>query len=150
MRYADCVAGALVAAAGAVVVYGAWPLAFWSEYGPDAAFLPVTLGGGLVLLGAIIAFSGWVKGGGGNAFEARALRKPVLVSAIMLVYIALFDVAGFTVATALFLFAVFFWVERRPVGRSLLLSVGIVIGVHLIFVTLLQTPLPAGVLKWKF
>jgi len=145
MRAGDIWAGGAIAAVGAVSVAVVLPLEFWSEYGPGPAFFPLVLAAVLVVIGGFIAFAGWFDRAGATAAAAN-YRKPGLVIIVTAAYMALLHVIGFGLATALFLFSLFYWVESRPLGRSLALAVGVTVAVHLIFVSFLKTSLPAGMM----
>ena len=147
MRYADCWAGALIAVVGIVAIAAAWRLTLWSDFGPGAGFLPVLLGAGLVGMGAAVAIAPLHKRSAVPEPAGR-FRKPLLVSAVMAVYLALLNVLGFPVATALFLFTLIHWVESRGAWQALALAVFITIGLHAVFTVFLKTSLPVGILPW--
>jgi hypothetical protein len=75
-------------------------------------------------------------------------RKPLLVSAVFAIYLVLFPVLGFALATALFLFALLRGVESRGLWQALVLSILITAGLHELFGKLLKASLPLGVLGW--
>ncbi len=151
MRYGDSWAGGLAAVVGAIALWAAWGLEFWSEFGPGPGFMPVMLGAGLVIMGTSVAIVGWPRRERAQPFESPSfgsLRKPLLVAALLAMYLALLGWLGFAVATALFVFALLYWVEARRFWFALALATGITLGLHVVFVTLLNTSLPAGVLAW--
>jgi len=148
MKYGDCWAGAVVAAIGTVAVYLAWPLEFWSEFGPGPGFFPTLLGAGLTAMGAAVALAVPLQRTPRLAATAPT-RKPLVVAGVMAAYLALLEPLGFPLATAAFLFTVIHWVEGRGAWRALTLAVGITAALHLVFSTLLQTPLPIGMLAWR-
>jgi hypothetical protein len=147
MKYGDCWAGALVAAIGAVAVYLAWPLEFWSEFGPGPGFFPMLLGAALIAMGAMVSIAVPLQRTPRAA--AGPLRKPLVIAAIMAVYLALLEPVGFPLATAAFLFTVIHYVEARGVWLALAVAVGITAALHVVFSMLLQTPLPSGMLAWR-
>ncbi len=147
MKYGDCWAGVLVAALSAVAVSAAWPLEFWSDFGPGPSFLPVSLGFGLVVLGIAVAVAGFL-GHKDAPISYGNLRKPMQVTGVMLVYLALMEILGFTLATTLFFFVLIYWVESRSIWQALVLAVFATVGVHFVFVTLLKIPLPLGMFRW--
>lgn len=147
MKSGDCCAGGLVAVIGIVAIYAAWPLDFWSEYGPGPGFFPLVLGSGLILMGSVVGVGGWLGLKGASGSDA-SFRKPLLVAGMMAGYLAVLDFLGFAVATALFLFALIHWVESRNRWQALALAIFITLGLHVVFDTLLKTALPLGILKW--
>ena len=149
MKYGDVWAGVLVAALGAVAASVAWPLDFWSDFGPGPSFLPVSLGFGLVVLGIAVAVAG-LLGHEDTPVSHGNLRKPMQVAGVMLVYLALLDIVGFTLATTLFFFVLIYWVESRRLWQSLVLAVVASAAVYFVFVSLLKVPLPVGLLKWTY
>lgn len=146
MKYADCWASALVAAIGAVAIHLAWPLEFWSEFGPGPGFFPMLLGAGLIAMAAAVCLAVPLRHA--PRLTMGPVRKPLVVAAIMAVYLALLEPVGFPLATAAFLFTVIHWVEARGAWLALALAVGITTTLHIVFNTLLQTPLPSGMLAW--
>jgi len=147
MKPGDGWAGGFVALIGFIAIYAAWPLDFWSDYGPGAGFFPLALGSGLVLMGAAVAVSAWLRREGASRFDGQ-LRKPLVVAGALAAYLAVLDFLGFAIATALFLFTLIHWVESRKAWLALTLAVSITLGLHLVFDTLLKTALPLGILKW--
>ena len=149
MRYGDCWAGALIALVGIAALVGAWPLDFWSDFGPGPGFLPAALGAALAIMGPAVAVASLRAREAARA-STSSLRKPLVVTSVLAAYLALFNVLGFVVATALFLFTLLRWVESRGAGLAAALAVCITLGLYLLFVVVLETPLPIGALPWKF
>jgi putative tricarboxylic transport membrane protein len=147
MKSGDCWAGGLVAVIGIIAISAAWPLAFWSEFGPGPGFFPLVLGSGLILMGSVVGVAGWPGRKDASGSDA-SFRKPLLVAGVMAGYLAVLDFLGFVVATALFLFTLIHWVESRKAWQALALAIFITLGLHLVFDTLLKTALPLGILKW--
>lgn len=147
MRFGDCWVGGALAVIGAISISAALPLEFWSEYGPGPGFFPLVLGTGLVLMGITIGVVGWLGRQAASA-SASDFRKPLLVAGIMSGYLVLLQIAGFAVATGLFLFTLLHWVESRHAWYALVLAIGITLAIHIVFVTLLKTSLPSGIFNW--
>jgi putative tricarboxylic transport membrane protein len=147
MKYGDCWAGGLVAVLGIIAIRAAWPLEFWSEFGPGPGFFPILLGSALILMGSMVGVDGWRRDRG-QAGSSGSLRKPLVVAAIMAGYLAVLNPLGFVVATVAFLFTVIHWVESRGRWLALGLAVFITLGLHLVFGFLLKIDLPPGILKW--
>ena len=147
MKYGDCWAGGLVAVFGILAIYAAWPLDFWSEFGPGPGFFPLLLGSGIIVMGSVVGVGGW-KGPTAASGSGGSFRKPLLVAGVMAGYLAVLDFLGFAVATALFLFTLIHWVESRNPWQALALAIFITLGLHVVFDSLLKTALPLGILRW--
>jgi putative tricarboxylic transport membrane protein len=149
MRHGDAYAGALIALVGVIALVGAWPLELWSDFGPGPGFLPAALGAALAIMGPAVALAS-LRTRETSRPSVSSLRKPLVVTGVMAAYLALLNVLGFVVATALFLFTLMRWVEARGTGQAAVLAVCIAVGLHLLFAVVLETPLPSGSLPWKF
>lgn len=157
---------AVVIAYGALTAIGAafFALSFnypWSSSDGSigAATLPRTASALLILLGLLLVRQelrgGSIREGDGlvaedaahTPEEVRALRRKLItVFAAMVVTALLVPFLGLLLALAvltLFLTAV---VEKQPLVRSLLVAAGTFVVAYLIFVVLLQVPLPFGLL----
>jgi hypothetical protein len=66
------------------------------------------------------------------------------VVGVSAVAIGLYTVIGFLLTISLLLFVLLHVVERRSLGRAAAVSIGITLGAHLLFGTLLKSPLPLG------
>jgi hypothetical protein len=149
MRYGDAYAGALIALVGIVALVAAWPLEFWSDFGPGPGFLPAALGAALAVTGPVVALAS-LRAREASRASASSFRKPLVVTGVMAAYLALLNVLGFVFGTALFLFTLMRWVESRGTGQAAVLAVCIAAGLYFLFAVLLETPLPSGALSWKF
>jgi putative tricarboxylic transport membrane protein len=147
VKYGDCWAGAVIAVIGAIAVAAARQLEMWSDFGPGPGFFPVVLGSVLVLMGGWVSIAGWLHHGV-SAATSPTFRKPFKIAAAMAAYIAVMQVIGFTVATALFLFILLRWIESRPAWQAVALAVCVTAGVHLVFVTFLKSSSPVGIVQW--
>jgi putative tricarboxylic transport membrane protein len=148
MRYGDSCASALIALVGIVALSAAWPLEFWTDFGPGPGFLPAALGAALAVMGTVVALAP-LRTREAPRPSASSFRKPLIVTGLMAAYLVLLNVLGFVAATALFLFTVLRWVESRGVWQSAALALFITLALHLLFGVALDTALPAGVFAWK-
>ena len=151
MNKAETVAGALVTAIGVLLLVYAYKLDYMVESVPGPGFLPLWLGIGIVLTGAILT--------------AKALR-PALVDSepiqwpqppgwiqigVMLgalaIALLLLEPLGFLVTAMLFMAALVFSLGLK--SWPLLIAVPIVsaLVLHLVFVVWLGVPLPLGLVS---
>jgi putative tricarboxylic transport membrane protein len=148
MRYGDSWAGAVIALVGVVAIVAAWPHELWSEFGPGPAFVPAVLGTALAVMGAVVAIAP-LRARAAQQASTSEFRKPLVVMGVFAAYLALLNIVGFAVATALFLFTVLHWVESRGVWQSAAIAVSVTLALHLLFAVALGTSLPSGVFAWK-
>jgi hypothetical protein len=139
----DHVAGAVILAAGVLVLAASTDLPFGTLASPGAGMLPTAVivlmlafalllllgAGGSPPIGAI----DWTDG-------AHALRVIGVTAAAVALYIPL----GFIASIALLLFVLTFVVERKPFINALAFSAGATLLAYLVFGTLLNAPLPRG------
>lgn len=69
-------------------------------------------------------------------------RRKLLVFPLMLAAILATPYLGFLPAFGLLVFVLLFWVEREPIGLSLLIAVAAIVVTWLVFVQFLDIPLP--------
>jgi hypothetical protein len=122
--------------------------------GPGTRFLPVLLGGLMVLLGGIIALgrtpapsppSGTDTAGDGG------LVRPLVVLAAMACYALLFERLGFLLSTAPVLAILLVVHGERRWGVVLAVSVLASAATYGLFGLWLKVPLPSGLLdRWRF
>lgn len=115
---------------------------------PGPGFIPFGIGGVLGLMSIYLCLRGALQAEGGSA-EAGGSRKggwkkAVLVLAVLTAYGASFQPLGFLVSTFLLMVLLLWAVGRQRPRRSLTVSVLTVLCAHLLFVVLLQLPLPKG------
>ena len=149
MRYGDCWAGALIALVGIIALVAGWPLDFWSDFGPGPGFLPAALGAALAIMGPAVALAS-LRAREASRGSTSSFRKPLVVIGVMAAYLALLNVLGFVVATALFLFTLCAGSNRAGPARRLRSRCASPLGLYLLFAVVLETPLPSGALPWKF
>jgi hypothetical protein len=144
--------GAGAAALGAVTVALAWGLPEGTATGgPSTRFLPVLLGGLMILLGAIIAVgptgarsagAATAEGETGVAGHGRALGTVTLMG----VYALLLDRLGFLLATTALLAVLIRMYGERRWTVVLGLAAGATGAAYAVFAGWLKVPLPPGLL----
>jgi hypothetical protein len=139
----DTVIAVLFLAGGLYWMAASVPLGFWLGFAPGTGFMPFVYGALLVLLsGTVLA---------GRLFSAERLddvaespRKPLTIILIVALAILGIETAGFVPAIIVTLLALFIFVERLPVFRSLGIAVATTAGLHFLFRVWLGVPLPQG------
>jgi putative tricarboxylic transport membrane protein len=152
LRNADRVTAALLLAfsvafsAGALTQYQ-----WWGSGGPGPAFMPFWLG--LVMaalsLGLLIRSvkdrnpgAAWFPRGGG-------LRDMLVVLAATIAFVALLNITGMVIGTALYLAFLIRYLGRHRWWATLAIAIGAAFFNWLVFVRWLRVPFPEGVL-WIF
>jgi hypothetical protein len=141
----DHVAGGAFFVAGAFVLAVSGDLPFGTLASPGAGMLP------MLLVALMMAF--------GLVLVVRARASPPLaelnwtdlphavrVGVLAVAAVATFEALGFAATTALLLFVLIFWVERRPLLLALGFSIAAPVVIYVLFSLLLRTPLPQGLL----
>ena len=148
MRTADRISAAALLAfavafsAGALKYY-----AYWGPGGPGPAFLPFWLGVGMALLAGLMLVSalrardpgpGWMPRG-----EERA--RVLAVLAVTGAFVALMNVVGMVVGSALFLAVLMRYLGRNPWPLTLSVAVAAAGLNYAVFTFWLRVPFPVGV-----
>ena len=152
MRLNDTLSGLLLVIVGLVVGLsaGAFPETAGETIGPG--LFPGIIGAGMALSGAALAWSGrkvrdarWVTLEEWVASPRLALNAALVVGALIF-YALVVDSIGFFVTAFVFLAVLFlaFGVGRRWIAP---LAVGVTLGLHFAFYSLLRVPLPWGWLE---
>ena len=158
MRVADTVAALCVALLGAIVIALARQLPYEADYGPGAGFLPLWLGGALVILSVFLLREARIAPtpvdatiaanathqGGFLAFGPGALTPWVIFFASTIVVSVLFERLGFALAIGSFMFVTMRWVANLTWLATILLTVLTPVGLYMLFVRLLMVPIPLG------
>lgn len=147
--------GAAAAVLGAVTVALAWGLSEGTTTGgPGPRFLPMLLGGLMVLLGAMIALgpararpSGAAAAGEADAGESQGGQGRALATvAVIGAYTLLLDRLGFLLTTALLLATLMRMYGERRWAVVLSVAVCATGAAYGLFAGWLQVPLPPGLL----
>lgn len=134
----------LVMGLGGLTVFGASRHPYYTEFGPDAGFFPMWLGLAETLLGIALVTQALRRAPQPAGRHASGSRRQLIAGGLFVVYVALLDVLGFTIATALFLLAVIIGVEPRPWKEAVGVSIGLSLGLLALFGWAFGIPLPEG------
>jgi putative tricarboxylic transport membrane protein len=136
-----------VAFAAGALKYYSW----WGPGGPGSAFLPFWLG--LVMAGLSLGFliRSLKQKNPGDAWLPRGegLRDMLVVLGITIAFIALLNVTGMVIGTALYLAALVWYLGRHPWWLTLGVALAAAGFNWLVFVHWLRVPMPEGML-WIF
>jgi Tripartite tricarboxylate transporter TctB family len=141
----DHVAGGVFILACAAVLAVSGDLPFGTLGSPGAGMLPKLMIGLMMAFGAVL----FVRAAGSPPFAdigwadlPHAVRVVVVASAA----IASYETMGFLISMAALLFGLTFVVERKPLLRAVVFSLGVTVLAYVLFNTLLKSPLPRGIL----
>ena len=147
LRKGDFWSGLALAALGAFIIERASHWAYMGEDGPGPAFFPVWYGSAMLVLSLLLVAGAVLKpGAGGAVLRWSDLRRALTCWAAFAVCIALLKPLGFMLAFALltwFIVAIMYGQSQR---KALALGIGGAILFQLLFSTVLDIQLPAGVL----
>jgi putative tricarboxylic transport membrane protein len=150
MKRADVVGGVLLVLGFAAALWEATTFQYRTEFAPGPGFAPVWISVLGILIGLAIAASAWH--GSRSGFEAAAHEAPnragiARVVATLLGLLAMMAAVpwiGFVAAIFVFLLFLTLAVQRLRLWAALGASVGTVLFVYIVFVRLLEVPIPAG------
>jgi hypothetical protein len=143
----DHVAGGAFIAGGALVFAMSGDLPFGTLASPGAGMMPKLVLGLLIAFGAVLL----LRAGESPPFgeiKWGDFRHAATVVAVTAVATALYTVAGFVLSISLLMIVLLYFVERRSLWRSLVVSLGVTIGSYVLFSTLLKSPLPPMPFYW--
>jgi putative tricarboxylic transport membrane protein len=149
VRRADLLSAAVLAAIGVYFVVAGRELGLGRLADPGSGFMIFWVGWALAGFGVAIGSSAWRAAPDGaiaRLWEGADLRKVIAAVAIMAAYAALLPVAGFVITTGAMLTLLFRLIEPLAWWKAV---AGAVLGTALtwvLFVRLLGTQLPAGIL----
>jgi hypothetical protein len=140
-------AGVLMAT-GVVVIAGAsflgsLRLPYYTEYGPDAGFFPYWVSLCLCAVGAALLFDAFVHPPELQTSEVVTMRQGRAVVSFA-AYVACLSIAGFAIATALLLFFVVAFAERRRYWVAGLYAIATTAALVWLFQEMFRLPLPQG------
>jgi hypothetical protein len=144
---ADHVAGGFFVVLGAAVIALSGDLPFGRTSMPGAGFMPILIAILLIVFGTALAL---------RAREGRLFseidwddgRHAAQVLAITVVAVAFYATLGFIITMILMMVALLLIIERRDILRAGVYSVAVVVATYMVFVHLLQSPLPGGILGY--
>lgn len=149
MRRTDLITALVLLVFGvayAVVAVRSYP--YWSETGPGSGFLPVWLGAAMAVLALLLLVgASWAGAAGGNWLpEGRGLARLVVVILATAVFVAVMDVVGMVLGSALFLLGILRFLERYSWPYALGIAVVVAAVNYAIFTYWLQVPFPTSIL----
>ncbi len=148
MRRADRITGAALLALGVAFSAGALKhYAYWGENGPGPAFLPFWLGVVMALLAAMLLLGALRAGDPGAPWLPRgaALKRFGVVLGATVALVALLNVVGMVLGTALFLVVLMRFLDRTPWPLTLGVAAAVCAVNFVVFTRWLKVPMPVGV-----
>ena len=137
----DHVAGGAFIAAGVLVFVLSDDLPFGTLASPGAGMMPKLVLSLLIGFGALLA----IRAGESPPLASIAwddFGHAATVVAVAAAATAIYTVIGFVLSISLLMFVLLYFVERRPLWRAIVVSIGVTIGSYYLFNTLLKSPLP--------
>jgi hypothetical protein len=150
MKRADPIVGLVLAAGFAACLWDATTFKYGTQFAPGPGFAPVWLsaiGVVLSLLVAMHAFSARRSGDGAAEdapLDRRGLVQVAATLAGLVVMVAITDWLGLVSAMLLFLLFLTLVIQRMSLVTAVASSVGTVLFVYIVFVRLLDVPIPSG------
>jgi hypothetical protein len=141
-------AGVLFLAIAAVVLHQSVTVLHVLEAGqPGSGFMPLALGALLAILSAaLIVTSRGPDGERVPLWEGRSWREPLLAIAMIAAFIVVFDEVGAITSVAVLVTGWLWLVGRKSIPVAVGTGVLTAAVVYAVFVRLLQTPFPRGLL----
>ena len=152
MRNADRITAALLLAFAVAFSAGALKqYQWWGAGGPGPAFLPFWLGLVMALLALTMLIKNIKRNDAGEAWFPRGegLRDMLVVLAVTVAFVALLNVTGMIVGTALYLVFLIKYLGKHPWWMTLAIAAAAAGFNWLVFVHWLRVPMPEGML-WIF
>jgi putative tricarboxylic transport membrane protein len=153
MKKRDLYSSLFFLGVGVLFVVGSLRFSVWDRYGPGPGFFPLVLGIMFSILSLLLFISKIVDKGreGGIAEEDSlrfpAIKKTVLYLCLLLCFGFLFEHLGFLLTILFFMTGVLVSFSRRSIKLSLIISILTSVTTYLLFVKLLDVPLPGGILE---
>src|SRR5689334_6769827 len=148
MRAADLATAAFLMALGGLVIFDAVRLGYdWGTDGPKSGFFPFWLAVAMVAACALIMLQS-LRQRAGATFVTREQLRPVLAVLVpATAMVAVMEVAGLYVASALYIAFYMRWVGRHRWLTIAVLALGIPIATFIIFERWFLVPMPKGPLE---
>lgn len=128
---------------GVFVGVGALRLGVGGWHNPGAGFFPLWIGGGMVVLGTLLALS---RQEGDRLQSGISGGRLIFAVFLLMGYALLLERLGFLLTTLLFISLWLRSIEQSSVGEILFMAVASTAVIYGVFVRWLQVPLPLGVL----
>jgi len=152
VRSADRVTAALLLAFAVAFSVGALKsYQWWGSGGPGPAFMPFWLGLVMAILALMMLIKSLKEKNAGAAWLPRGegLRDMLVVLAATVAFVALLNVTGMIIGTALYLAVLIRYLGRHPWWMTLAIALAAAGFNWLVFVHWLRVPMPEGML-WIF
>ena len=152
MRSADRVTAVLLLAFSAAFSAGALKqYSWWGPGGPGSAFLPFWLGLVMAILAVMLLLKSLRDPERGADWLPRGegLRDMLVVLGVTIAFVALLNVLGMVIGTAVYLAVLIWYLGRHPWWTTLGIAVAAAGFNWLVFVHWLRVPMPEGII-WTF
>jgi putative tricarboxylic transport membrane protein len=152
VRQADRITAALLLAFSVAFSAGALKsYQWWGSGGPGPAFMPFWLGLVMAALALLLLVRSLGEKNPGEAWLPRGegLRHMLVVFGVTVAFVALLNVVGMVIGTAIYLVALIRYLGRHPWWMCAAIGIGAGFGNWLVFVHWLRVPMPEGML-WIF
>jgi putative tricarboxylic transport membrane protein len=148
MRAADLATAAVLMALGGLVLFDAVRLGYdWGSDGPKSGFFPFWLAVAMLVTCGLIILQA-LRRRTDKVFVTREQLRPVLAVLVpATAMVAVMEVAGLYVASALYIAFYMRWVGRHRWLTIVVLSLGIPIATFLVFERWFLVPMPKGPLE---
>jgi putative tricarboxylic transport membrane protein len=148
MRAADLTTAAVLLALGGLVLFDAVRLGYdWGSDGPKSGFFPFWLAVAMLVTCGLIILQA-LRRRTDKVFVTREQLRPVLAVLVpATAMVAVMEVAGLYVASALYIAFYMRWVGRHRWLTIVVLSLGIPIATFLVFERWFLVPMPKGPLE---
>jgi putative tricarboxylic transport membrane protein len=133
-------------AAGALKQYS-----WWGPGGPGSAFVPFWLGLIMAFLALGFLSRSLTRKAPGEAWLPRGegLRDMLVVLGVTIAFVALLNVLGMVIGTAVYLAVLIWYLGRHPWWTTLVIALAAAGFNWLVFVHWLRVPMPEGII-WTF
>ena len=152
MRSADRVTAALLLAYAVAFSAGALKqYSWWGPGGPGSAFMPFWLGLVMAVLAVMLLVRSLRNPWPGHSWLPRGegLRDLLVVLGVTAAFIALLNVTGMVIGTALYLLVMVRYLGRHPWWTTAAIAIAAAGFNWLVFVHWLRVPMPEGII-WTF
>lgn len=152
MNKAETVAGALIVAIGAFMLFESMKMLYMQESIPGPGFLPRLLAIGLICTGLALTVKGVRPGLTAQEVidwpNARGWRRVALMTVALAVALLVLDKLGFLLTTAAFMLVVVYGLGSRSWRTLVSMPLAAAIGLYVVFAVWLQVPLPKGIITF--